>query len=205
MSFFETIWDRYRAYPRAMQWALGAAVGIIVFLAWSDLVQSQTAEWNDQADRLLANAREVVRIEQRRVMPKTLATIRGVGPVLTPRHHAEAGSMLTHIEDEVIRKHGATKDNFSLRQSVKLKRGTLEEIVGTGGRVEKLTADLRFTATPQAATAIVAELESRPEIEAISSLRITRHAGATRVTVDLVLDAWVQSGEARGPRVGGSS
>ncbi len=58
---------------------------------------------------------------------------------------------------------------------------------------------------PDMVTAIVAELESRPEIEAISSLRITRHAGATRVTVDLVLDAWIKSGNAPAPRVGGSS
>jgi hypothetical protein len=120
-----------------------------------------------------------------------------------PGHHAEAGPLLTRTVNEILQKHNASKDNFSLRGAQKLKRGLLAGIAGPRERLERLTADVRFNATPEAATAIIAELESRPEIEGISALRITRFSGVIRVTVDLVLEAWVSSEDAPSARVGG--
>ena len=67
-----------------------------------------------------------------------------------------------------------------------------------GGRVQRITADVRFDTGPEEATAIIAELEECPEIEAISSLRLSRrHGGRRKVRVALTLDAWIVSAETR--------
>ena len=204
MSVTETIWQRFRSYPRAMQWALLAAVGIAGFLLWDQFVWSQAATWNDQADRILARVDEVVKTNERRRQIRSLENpIRAIGAVERPGSQAQAGPTLTRTVNDILHKHGASKDNFSQRTPAKLKRGLLAEIVGPNGRLERLTADLRFNAAPEAATAIIADLESRPEIEAISSLRITRHGGVARVTVDLVLEAWITGGDEPARRSGG--
>ncbi|MCZ6494322.1 MAG: hypothetical protein O6933_09610, partial [Planctomycetota bacterium] len=64
------------------------------------------------------------------------------------------------------------------------------------------TGDFRFDAAPDEAIAIIAELESSPMIEAISSVRITRVSGTRKVTVDLTVEAWIVSAEPR-RRMGG--
>ena len=66
------------------------------------------------------------------------------------------------------------------------------------------TGDLRFDATPAIAAKVIAALETSPDIDAISSLRMTRQPGPRRVTVVLTVESWIVSAERRA-RGGGSS
>ncbi|MHC4306072.1 MAG: hypothetical protein ACYSW2_16565, partial [Planctomycetota bacterium] len=65
MTNAQTIWQRYRRLPRAGQWAIAAGVGVVLLIIWNDYVLSQAADWNEQADELLADAREAAGGERR--------------------------------------------------------------------------------------------------------------------------------------------
>ena len=67
----------------------------------------------------------------------------------------------------------------------------------------RITGDLRFDASPQEATAIIAELEASPKIEAVSRVRLTRQGGRPKVTVDLSVESWIIATKRQGRRGGG--
>ena len=52
------LWDRFRALPRAAQWAAWAGAATVVTLVWSGPIMVRTSEWNARADRMLARIAE---------------------------------------------------------------------------------------------------------------------------------------------------
>ena len=54
----------------------------------------------------------------------------------------------------------------------------------------RLAADLRFEATPDAASAVITALDSDPAIDAISDLRITYRKDTKRVAVQMTVEKW---------------
>ncbi len=193
-----TLWQRFEQLPRAGRWAICAAVVITVFLIWNDFIGPQTASFNEEARTLLAR-HEMIRGRQRLRQVKMLAEpIRGLGTVEEPGNRAESGQALIRAVIEVLKKHSVSDDSWVLGNPTNLPQGTLTELTGDGGRVHRITADVRFDTGPEEATAIIAELEERPEIEAISNLRLSRrHGGRRKVRVALTLDAWIVSAETR--------
>ena len=63
----------------------------------------------------------------------------------------------------------------------------------------KLSADLRFVATPGDTIAIIAALEARPEIESVSRVRMAKQGGS-KVAADLTIEAWLVKSDAAGVR-----
>ena len=193
-----TLWHRFGQLPRAGRWAICAAIVITVFLIWNDFIGPQTASFNEEARMLLAR-HEMIRGRQRLRLVKSLAApIRALGTVEEPGTRAESGQALIRAVIEVLKKHSVSDDSWVLGNPTNLPRGTLTELTGDGGRVQRITADVRFDTGPEEATAIIAELEECPEIEAISNLRLSRlHGGRRKVRVALTLDAWIVSAETR--------
>lgn len=191
-----TLWQRFEQLPRAGRWAICAAVVITVFLVWNDFVGPQTASFNEEARTLLAR-HETIRGQQRLRQVKLLEEpIRALGTVEEPGNRAESGQALIRAVIEVLKKHSVSDDSWGLGNPTNLPRGTLTELTGDGRRVKRITADVRFDTGPEEATAIIAELEARPEVEAISNLRLSRlHGGRRKVRVALTLDAWIVSAE----------
>ena len=81
-------------------------------------------------------------------------------------------------------------DSFDLRQSGRLPKGSLTSIRSSRQRVTRLRGDLRFEAGVEDALEIIAELESSPKIESISSVRLDKLA-QRRLQVYLILDTWI--------------
>ncbi|MHC4306938.1 MAG: hypothetical protein ACYSW2_21040, partial [Planctomycetota bacterium] len=106
--------------------------------------------------------------------------------------------------NEVLKQHRVSDDSFNYRGPEKLPRGTLAQILRSGQRVERVTGDLRFDASPTEAIAIIAELESSPTIEAVSDVRMTLQGGRQKVRVDLTVESWIVSSERRSRRMGGA-
>lgn len=205
MSRLESIWTTYRGLPTTMRWSIGAAVVAVVFLVWNDHVVRLAAAWDVRAERMLANvdkaAGDTQRLQSLRVLRPVVL---GLGPLNEPGAEAAAEKRLNRILNEVLKNHTVSDDSYSYRGPSKLRRGTLSRIVKPGEQVEKITGDLRFDATPEVAAQIIAELEASPDIDAISSLRLTKQPGPRRVTVDLTVETWIITAERRG-RGGGSS
>jgi hypothetical protein len=204
MTSTQTIWRRYRRLPRAGQWAVAAALGAVLLIIWTDYVLALAAVWNEQADALLADAREAAGGERRLSRMNGLRnTIQGLGPVQRPGTESQAELALNDAVNEVLKRHRVSEDSFNYRGPEKLPRGTLSEILRTSQRAERITGDLRFDASPTEAIAIIAELEASPTIEAVSDVRMTLQGGRQKVRVDLTVESWIVSSERRSRRVGG--
>ncbi len=203
MTKTQTIWNRFRQLPRAVQWAGLAAIGIGLFLLYDEHVRPITTTWHDHADEMLKEVGEAAKSENRsRQLRAIREPILGLGAVETPGNEAQGSNALNDAVNEVLKRHNVTRDSFNLRGATRLPRSTLSQIIQTNQLVQRITGDFRFDAAPDEAIAIIAELESSPMIEAISSVRITRVSGTRKVTVDLTVEAWIVSAEPR-RRMGG--
>ena len=54
----------------------------------------------------------------------------------------------------------------------------------------KSVAEIRFEGTPEVVSAILAEFEASPAIDAIGDLRLTYSASTKRVTAQVSLEKW---------------
>ncbi len=204
MSRAETLWKSFRQLPRAAQWGIGAVVGGVLLLLWNDYVLQLTDEWNRESERLLAKVDKAAGSGQRlQSLRRLRPAVLGIGPVTAPGREADAERALNEVVNDVLKQHAVSRDSFSNRGSSRLRRGTLSRVLTPGQQVEHITGDLRFDSTPTEATAIIAELESSPWVDAISNLRMTRQPGPRKVRVDLTIEAWIVSTERRA-RVGGA-
>ena len=204
MRRVESIWTAYRRMPSTMQWTIAAAVGAVLFLVWNDFVVRLTDDWDLRSERMLADVKKASgdtgRLQSlRRLRPVVL----GLGPLDALGSEADAEKRFNMAINEVLKQYTVFDDSFDYRGPSKLRRGTLSKVIAPGQQVEHITGDLRFDATPANAAKIIAALEASADIDAISSLRMTRQPGPRRVTVVLTVEAWIVSAERR--RRGGGS
>ena len=69
----------------------------------------------------------------------------------------------------------------------------------SGKDLSRLSGELKFDATPEQAIAYIAAFEAHPDIEAVSSVRLTK-TSAGKVTVRLTLEVWVEATSRLGGR-----
>ena len=199
MSRLESIWVRYRGLPSTMRWSIAAGVVAVVFLLWNDYIVRMTDEWNQRSEQMLASVDEAAGDTQRLQSLRVLRpVVLGLGPIDAPADESTAEKRLNTAINEVLRNHTVSQDSYSYRGPNKLRRGTLSRVIAPGKQVERITGDLRFDATPGVAAKIIAELEASPDIDAISSFRMTRQPGPRKVTVDLTVEAWIVTAQRRG-------
>ncbi len=198
MRRVESIWAAYRRAPKTVQWSIGAAVVAVLFLVWNDFVVRLTDEWDHRSERMLANVDKAAGDTQRlQSLGRLRPVVLGLGPLDEPGSESDAEKRVNMAINEVLKEHTVFKDSFNYRGPSKLRRGTLSRVIAPGQQVEHITGDLRFDATPETAAKVIAQLEASADIDAISSLRMTRQAGPRRVTVVLTVEAWIVTAERR--------
>lgn len=201
MNQRQTIFERFRQLPPVVQWGAYIVLGIVVFLVWSDHLAPLSRDYKDQADRIAADVRTVRDTEALQgQIRQQRDVILGIGPVLTPRPAAVGELALSHAVNEVVGKYNVSNFSFGTRNLQAMRAGALPGLTGTM-RAHMLTAELKFNATPEMVIEIIADLEARPEIDLIQSVRMTRMAGR-RVSAIIFLEAWVlpTDGGGRGGR-----
>ena len=191
--------QQFRQMPRVMQWVAVAAAGLVLFVIWDQAIRPQTEAWGKQADVIQSNVAKVRASETvARDLRLSEPLVKALGPVRVPVPIAEGSRMFNDVVLGVLEKHGVTP-NFSVRSRGKLPKTSLTEVTSGSKRIDRLTGDLKFDATPAAAVAIISELESSPHIESIGSLRMVRDTGG-RVKVQLTIEAWTLATDAvKGP------
>ena len=199
MKRVESILAAYRRMPTTMQWTVAAAAVAVLFLVWNDFVVRLTDDWDLRSERMLADVEkasgDIRRLQSlRRLRPVVL----GLGPLDALGSESDAEKRFNMAINGVLKQYTVFDDSFSYRGPSKLRRGTLSKVIRPGQQVEHITGDLRFDATPENAVKVIAALETSADIDAISSLRITRQPGPRRVTVVLTVEAWIVSTERRG-------
>lgn len=182
--------ERFRQLPPLVRWGTYAAIALIVFLAWDGFVRPKISDLNAEArsyEQRIEGLRRadflVLQVHQLR------DTIRAIGGVKAPRTPSEGEAALHNAINELTARHSASNVTFNMRPGGTLPRGALGDLTG-GAQAERLTARVNFEASPDDAIAIIAGLESRPEIETITSAHLTRASGR-RLSVVLNVEAWV--------------
>jgi hypothetical protein len=194
MSALEHRLEQFRALPRSMRWALMGAAGVALFLVWDSASRPVTESWQAKADELQA---DLARVRSSRDLGQELKhrakmdLVVAFGPVEIPGSEADGKKGLTDAVNEILRDYSISDNSFDLRQSGRLPKGSLSAIA-RGKRVTRLRGDLRFEAAVEDVTDIIAQLESSPQIESISSVRLNK-LGNRRLQVYLILDTWVLS------------
>ncbi len=195
MNEQSTLSQRFAQLPRAAQWALVGAVAIIGLLIYTDYLWKFADDWNDEADGIRSQVRQAAltnsRLDQ---IDRMKDLISGVGPVVKPTTEADANKALTQSVNEILKLHSVSKDDFKIRPPARLPTGTLEKIVqGRNQRVERLTGELRFDASPEHTLAILAGLESSEDIVSVSHVRLNKLPGTRKLSVRLTVEAWILS------------
>ena len=200
MNDTPTMWQKFTNLPRWMQWAVIATVSLITFLAYSDYVLVNADVWNTQADAIeerIKNAHNKGNRPGGIIGMSSL--IRGLGPVEEPQKDIDdANAALTQTINTILKKHSVTDDDFRASPPKRMPPQTLLKLTdGTNNRVESLSVELKFEANVQTTMAIIAELESNPDIESISHVHLTKLSGAKKLSVRLTVDSWVYTSATR--------
>ena len=125
--------------------------------------------------------------------PELKNVVIGVGTVKPPRSPSTGTRAFTDVVNALMRKHGITDQDFSLRTRGKLQKNALVQVLN-GKRGERLTGELKFSAKPEVAMAILSELEASPDIEQVANVRLTKDQ-AGKIKVQYTLEAWVIASE----------
>jgi hypothetical protein len=202
-----TLLDRFLALPRAMQWAALGAIGLVLFLIWDSYLKGFTEGINLKSERILAQVAEVrgardtaAALQRSEIKPVVLS----IGEVARPRSETAGAEAFTDVVNTLVKRHNLTDHSFSLRARGKLPKNALLGALPAGKRAERMTADLKFSAKPDVATALLADLESSPEIEQVSSVRLVKDANG-KVKAHYVLEAWVIASDVAGSASSSSS
>ncbi len=191
MSNKPTIWQRFRQLPRAIQWAAYFAAGMALYIGVNDYLWKQAERWSNEAHRIEMKFQSV---RDGQNIADQLLSMRNPlvahGEIRIPDQAGEGGPALDAAVTAVMNQH-SIRHTYDRRGPVRLK-GSLATIK-EGGEAQSISAELRFEASPKDAMAVIAQLESSADIEAISNVRITRITGARRLKVQLTLEACVFS------------
>jgi hypothetical protein len=197
--------NRFLALPRAIQWAGLGAVGLLLFLIWDSYLKDLADDINLQSEQILSQVAEVRGARDTAVAltkPELKPVVEAIGAVARPRSETVGAGAFTDVVNDLVRTHGISDHSFSLRARGKLPKNALVGALPAGKRAERMTADLKFSAKPEVALAVLADLESSPDIEQVSSVRLVRDANG-RIKAHYVLEAWVISSDA--PGIGSAS
>ena len=189
---------RWNALPVRWKWISAAVAAAVAFIAYTDLIWPIAERWNAESDRIEAILdRAEGNVAQ--LPPSLEAAVEALGPIQVPRTEAEGSLALAETITAAIGGQPVSNFSFDARAGSRLPPAALREIVSSSGqRVERVVGEVGFTATPEQAAAIIAELESSPEIESISRLRMVRSQTDRKVDVKMTVEAWILTGRGRG-------
>ena len=102
------------------------------------------------------------------------ATVLAHGPVRMPLQEADGAAALAKAVNEALTRHHALGAVYDSRASSNMPGDSLRGVIAPGQQPARVAGDVRFKAKPQEVAAIVADLESSPDVESISRLTIEK-------------------------------
>ena len=114
----------------------------------------------------------------------------GFFPLVQGRRHRLAGS----VGSDLVADEGAEKGGFT---TAPLGGGPLTAKIGSDFRVDRMMRDIQFSAPPEVASAVLADLERLPVMSTISRLQIRTADGKDKETrqvrVTMTVETWLQA------------
>lgn len=191
--------DKFRTLPRAARWGV-SALGILVayFIIAEPLIDKMNT-LNSRADDRVG-ALVALTYDPSGSAADIALGVRKFGEVLLPGDEQTRSVAFNRRVSSILEKH-KIKDNSTTRK-MPLGQGPLKEVYGDVSRIDRLVREVQFEATPEDLAAVIAELESAPEVAAVSRIQIRR--GDQKDTAGRILkatvsaEAWIVSEKGRG-------
>lgn len=198
-----SLYDRARALPRSARWLVGAVVAFASYF----LVVEPALEWklgiDAKSDRVATRLDAFRRGESARATAREAIDlgVRRITSVAFPEEQAARSQVFNRRIDDIFGKHGV-RDRTTRTRTSPLPRGPLDPAppapshIPPNTRLERLIADIQFTASPESVSALLADLEQTQEVAAVSRVSLEKPSGergsSERVlAVNLTVEAWV--------------
>jgi hypothetical protein len=191
----------FRSMPRAARWlvAFGAVV-IGYFVAVQpaiDAILIMNGRAAGARGELGHEGRERAAREQAVVLVRSGMGV--FGTVSFPGEPAERSEAFNRRINEVLFKHDVKGDRRVTR-TAPLEPGPMDAAAGPSKRIDRLIMDIQFEASPEQVSAVLADLESAPEVAAVSRVQLRRESGGEggaapgrTLRVNLSAEAWLLS------------
>ena len=188
--------DRYLGMSSLWRVMIAAALLFLVYLVAEDMVWPTSDEWAMEADRLELLLDESQTIDKR-IDRKLEWVIAALGPIEVPRSPNLGADRLEATVNTIVRNHNVQEYTFETRPGSRVQASSALRSIAGGGRVQRVHAEVEFTATDEEVSNVLLAMEANPEIESIGSLRLTAIPERKVVEVKLVVEAWVTAPDRR--------
>ena len=173
-----TLYAKFVAMPRSMQWALVFVIGLAVYFLVVENVLDSTNRLNQKADALTTGLKqEVELLSPDSNKGRVLAEGRRLfGEPMLPGDTGNRPEAVHAAIDRILDKHGVTKRTKNERR-VPFRGDELTKLLGAAGSqksAERMVIDIIFEAPQSEVTAIVTELEQAKEIALISRVELRK-------------------------------
>lgn len=187
---FQSQIEQFKRLPRAWHAAALAAALLVAWWCCEETVWAWARSYSDEAARL-EELLDRGRNQSTRLTGSLRESVVAFGPARVPFNAAEGSARLGSAVNDVVKGHTVSNFSFDTRTGGKLPASALSGVLPGNARAERVVGEVQFESTPDEAFKIIAELDSRPEVDGISSIRMTRVDASKKVKVKLVVEAWV--------------
>lgn len=184
----------YADLPRAVKWLAWFIVLMVGYFAVVEPVLDFTQKYRTRAQTLESRIARLVSLgnedtEEGRVSAQVLQSFGRAEP---PRSSGEAVYLLTRRINVVL-------DEAGVEDRTQIEKRSTFRPRGSDARFERIIIEVSFDARPETHTRVLSELESSPEVTAISRVRFDRSTrsgsnGSGRlVRGSIAVEAWAQA------------
>ena len=192
--------DWYRPLPRAARWGIVAvgllAVYFVIIEPTLDLINRANSTADERSSALISLANKASGGSN-----EFAVGIKKFGDILLPEEQERRSVAFNRRFSEILQKH-KVKDNSTWRNS-SLGSGPIKDAYGDSERIEREVREVQFDATPEEIAAVISDLESAPEVAAVSKVQIRRgdqkDTAGRVLKVTIAAEAWeiVKKGRSR--------
>ncbi|HWB20346.1 MAG TPA: hypothetical protein VG711_08615 [Phycisphaerales bacterium] len=197
MKLVDAILLRISSMSRAMQWATYAAIVFVAFFIWDSTINALAQDWKMRGDQIVEDARKLESGSELASKYHSVDRVASeIGEIELPQLDKIGAERLHKAVNEVLAKHSFTDVNYdqSIKGRMTSDEGAILKSVpnSSGKSVTAISGELQFDATLEQAIQIISDLEDRPEISCVSSVRLLRDK-SKKVKVRVTVESWVLS------------
>ena len=187
---------RYDALPSRQRWLVLGVMVVLGWLAADEFLWAPARAWSAESERIEQALDRGARREST-VTSDLRRSVATFGAVQSPGPAANGREELARSIDEVLRRHKVAGYSYEARTGQRVKDADAGVL---GPAIDRLQAEVKFEVKAEDLPKVIADLESSPDIDGISALRIDKNEQTRKITVQATIEAWVLSAGGRSSR-----
>ena len=179
-----------RSLPTAGRYGVIALAILVAYFAVDSWSWSWARAWDLEADRIQKILSDSAKItanssDTPAIGPETF------GPVFPIGSESEGAQSMATAVVEIVKKYSTTNFSYDAQRA----STRLSGVSANGEKIAKVSGELQFECSADVFSKIVADIESSPAIESISSIRLQRKEAEKKLDVRMTIDTWVIPGK----------